>query len=618
MNKLLPIGIVVVVLGIIGLVWLNIDISQKQAVANTAVISKHIVELSDENPTFDYWGKNFPQYLDMYLTVEKEQPLYTEFGGNYSYSKLIRYPQLTVLWAGYPFSIDANEERGHFWIQVDQMDTARNNKDFLNAHGFAKFGGQPAACMNCHSGWSPYLYKVVSKGDWVAFNSAKYWTMIKHIPAVNGMAENSEAHSGVHGGKRMGVTCADCHNPADMGLRITRQAAINALVARGYKPDSEYGIDAPVAEMRTLVCSQCHVEYYFRPTGSMVKTFGESISLDSSKKWLDGSQKTYDEVDSWRDGNAPMDVEVAGIELVFPWTEWKKGQPFRIEMFDEYYDTVRSIFPSDWTHKDTLAPMIKIQHPESELYSGGVHAANGVSCADCHMPYIRKGAFKMTQHNVTSPLQDINAACKACHTRQSEDALKQQIFDIQKSVAFDLRSAEYAIVSLIQDIKTLRNALGKLESFQTDGLPDNVKISKALENVLELQRKSSIRADFIGAENSTGFHNPREASRMLLQAVQMASQAQSELLSIAQANGIRDFSISHLGFEDIQKLNPGEITYQKDIDGHNKGDRYYKHKEINAAPPAELLELDKNINPYNYNIIDSTKPMGAKTISISQ
>lgn len=623
MKKLIPVGSVIVVLLIIGLVWLNLDINEKQVRDNTAVLSKQVVELSDDNPTFDYWGKNFPQHLGMYLTVETEQPKVTEFGGNHSYSKLIRYPQLTKIWAGYPFSLDANEERGHFWIQVDQMETARNNKDFLNAHGFAKFNGQPAACMNCHSGWAPYLYRVVAKGDWAAFNSAKYWTMIKEIPAVNGVEPDSEAHNGPHGGKRMGITCADCHNPADMGLRITRQAAINALVVRGYKKDPDTGIKATNEEMRTLVCSQCHVEYYFKPTGTKVKTVGETIALDSTKKWWDGTQKTYDEFESWRDGNKAREIEVDGIELTFPWNEWKKDKPFRIEMLDDYYDNIRDKFPADWIHKDTKAPMIKIQHPESELYSGGVHAANGVSCADCHMPYIRKGAVKVTQHNITSPLQDINSSCKACHIRQSEEFLKNQVLDIQKSVAFDLRTAEYAVVSLIEDTKRMRDELGKLPKYQTDGKADDAKISKALQNVLELHRKSSMRADFVGAENSTGFHNPREASRMLLQAVEMAKSAQAELLDIAQENGIKGFKISHLGYEDMQKFNPGEIHYKidmKNVKGHDHkaGDRYYEDKRINSAPGKELLELDKNTKPYNYKELDSLKPMGAKVISISQ
>ncbi|EAI2901125.1 ammonia-forming cytochrome c nitrite reductase subunit c552 [Campylobacter upsaliensis] len=605
MNKKGPLyfGIIVVIALIGGVLWLNNDVNQKQQESVGGIVSKNFVEMSDDNPTFDEWGKNFPDYLDMYLTVEKEKPFETDFGGNLAYSKLIRYPQLTVLWAGYPFSIDANEERGHFWIQVDQMDTARNNKDFLNAHGFAGFGGQPTACMNCHSGWTPWLLKNVAKDDWVAFNSTKYWTMIKNVPAVNGYEEGSVEHSGPHGGKRMGVTCADCHTPNNMSLRLTRPAAINALVARGYERDAEQGVKATREEMRTLVCSQCHVEYYFKPTGEKVKVMGESIANDTTKKWWNGTQKTYDEFDTWRDGNKPTEIEVAGIELVFPWSEWKKGEPFRIEMFDEYYEKVRKVFDKDWAHKISGAPMIKIQHPESELYSGGVHAANGVSCADCHMPYIRKGAKKMTQHNITSPLADINAACKTCHN-QSEDYLKAQIKDIQNSTAHNLRTAEYAIVSLITDIKTMRDSLGALESYQSEGKADAKKINEELQEVLELHRKAQMRADFIGAENSTGFHNPRESSRMLLQAVDMARMGQTKLVEIANANGIADFKTSNLGFEDMQKLNPGEIRYKVELNGHKEGERYYDHDNVNGSPSNALIEGDKNLKPYNYQVVD--------------
>ena len=602
-KRSLGVAIVVVIVLIVGVLWLNNDITKKQNEGIGGTISKNLVMLSDDNPTFDHWGQNFPDYLDMYTTVEKAPEFTTEFGGNLAYSKLIRYPQLTVLWAGYPFSIDANEERGHFWIQVDQMDTARNNKDFLNSHGFAAFAGQPTACMNCHSGWSPWLLENVAKGDWVAFNSTKYWTMIKNVPAVNGIVENSPEHSGPHGGKRMGVTCADCHNPDDMSLRLSRQAAINSLVARGYEKDPVQGVKASREEMRSLVCAQCHVEYYFRPTGEKVTVMGESIQNDPTKKWYNGTQKTYDEYDSWRDGNSPIEVQADGITLVFPWADWKKGQPFRIEMFDEYYEKSRDVFPADWTHKISGAPMLKIQHPETELYSGGVHAANGVSCADCHMPYIRKGAKKLSQHNVTSPLADINSACKTCHV-QSEDYLKNQIKDIQNSVAHDLRTAEYSIVSLITDIKNLRDELGKMPEYQSDGKADVKKINAVLKDVLELHRKSQMRADFVGAENSTGFHNPREASRMLLQAVDMARQGQTKLVEIASANGITNFKTSNLGFEDMQKLNPGEIRYKVDVNGKKAGDRYYEHENVNGNPPAALIEYDKNIKPYNHQVID--------------
>lgn len=621
MKKVLMAVLAVVI--VVGFFMLNRDISAKKAQPDMAgAVSKDVVVMSDDDPRFEQWGKNFPEHVDMYTAVEKDAPFETEFGGNHSYSKLIRYPQLTVLWAGYPFSIDANEERGHFWIQVDQMDTARNNKDFLNSHGFAGFGGQPAACMNCHSGWTKWLENNAAKGDnardkWVSFNSAKYWTMIKNIPALGNIKENSPEHSGPHGGKRMGVACADCHVPNTMELRVTRTALINAMTKwRGYEKDEVTGIKATRAQMRTLVCAQCHVEYYFRPTGSKIKTLGESIANDPNKKWNNGKQKTYDEFDSWRDGNQLTEIEVDGIELVFPWKQWGKNEPFRIEMFDEYYDenTTRSIFAQDWSHKLTKAPMLKIQHPESELYSSSVHAANGVSCADCHMPYVRKGSTKVTNHNVTSPLKDINAACKSCHT-QSEDYLKAQISDIQKSIAFDLRSVEYAVVSLIMDIKNMRERLGALPQFQTDGKPDDKKISAELKEVLELHRKGQMRGDFVGAENSTGFHSPREASRMLLQALEMARMGQAKLVQIALKHDFKDFTTSDLGFEDIQKLNPGDIRYKVDLNdarqatgkNHKAGDRYYEHADINDGPNSKLLEMDKNTKPYNHKAMDTRK-----------
>lgn len=597
-KSLILVLVIAVVIGV-AIVMLVADISSKKA-QELSLAPKSFIELSDDNPTFDYWGKNYPDYLDMYLKVETEKPQVTNYGGNLAYSKLIRYPQLTILWAGYPFSIDANEERGHFWIQVDQMDTARNNKDFLNAHGFKAFGGQPAACMNCHSGWTPWLVNNTAKGDFVAFNSTKYWTMIKTIPAVNGIKENSKEHSGVHGGKRMGVTCADCHNPSDMSLRITRQGLINSLVMRGYQKDSTQGVKADRNEMRTLVCAQCHVEYYFKPTGTKVKVIGETIAKDSSKKWWDGTQKTYDEFDSWRDGNQATEIEVDGLELAFPWSAWAKGKPFRIEMLDEHYDKARALegklaFKQDWVHKETKAPMIKIQHPEYELYSGSVHAANGVSCADCHMPYVRDGARKVTQHNITSPLRDINSSCKTCH-KQSEEYLKNQVADIQKSIGFDLRSAEYATVSLIWDIKKIREALAKQGKSEE-------QINAILKEPMELHRRGQMRGDFVGAENSTGFHNPREASRMLLQAVEMARQGQTLLATIAAKNGI-EYTPSNATFEEIQKFNPGEIKYKVDLNGHKAGDRYYDHEEVNGNPPKDLLEMDKDTKPYLHTKLD--------------
>ena len=104
--------------------------------------------------------------------------------------------------------------------------------------------------------------------------------------------------------------------------------------------------------MRTYVCAQCHVEYYFQ-----------------------GDNKV----------------------LTFP---WEKG--CNIDNIDAYYTEAGF---KDWVHAETGAPMIKIQHPEFEMWSSGLHAQSGVSCADCHMPYMREGAVKVSDHWLRSPLQ---------------------------------------------------------------------------------------------------------------------------------------------------------------------------------------------------------------------
>ncbi|WP_104697804.1 MULTISPECIES: ammonia-forming cytochrome c nitrite reductase subunit c552 [unclassified Helicobacter] len=564
-NKFL---VFIVVFGVIlgvGIAWLNADIATKKGEA-VGLAKAPSMGLNDDEVDFAVWGQKFPDYLDMYLQMKDSTHTATDFAGSYPYSKLNRYPQLTMFWDGYAFKYDYNQNRSHYYSQIDQMETLRNNKDFLNSHGLAKFGGQPGACMNCHSGNVPNLVRQLG---WVEFNTMKYWTIIKLM----------EGEDSVHG-KKMGSTCADCHHPSDMSLRITRPAAINALVSRGYERDEKQGVKATRQEMRTLVCAQCHVEYYNHPTGNkvMVKT-----------------ETNYQEVGELKDGNKIVEKAADGIELTFPWKMWKKGQPFRIEMFDDYYESIRDVFPQDFIHATTKTPVIKIQHPETELFSGSVHAANGVSCADCHMPYVRKGAKKVTNHFIASPLLDVNSSCKSCHS-QSEEYLRGQVRDIQRATASNIRMAEYAVASLIKDITTLRVELAKLPEFSKvkDKAKQEEMITAVVKPALELHRKSQIRADFMNAENSSGFHNPREANRIAEQGVKFAKDGQNVVLEIAAKYGIK-MKASDLGFEDLRKIAPQPVEIN--------GKRYYE-EPLQDNTPKNLLELDKNLVPYNYQVVD--------------
>nr|HQU85008.1 ammonia-forming cytochrome c nitrite reductase subunit c552 [Pyrinomonadaceae bacterium] len=203
------------------------------------------------------------------------------------------------------------------------------------------------------------------------------------------------------------VACIDCHNPETMQLRVTRPAFMEGIKA--YKAtlgvqNFDVNRDATRQEMRAYVCGQCHVEYYFK-----------------------GPEKT----------------------LTFPWT---KG--LKIENIVSYYDEVQH---KDWVHARTGANVLKAQHPEFEMYNQGIHARAGVACADCHMPYKREGAMKVSDHHIQSPLLNINQACQTCH-KASEEELKFRAETIQTRT-FNLRNtAMDALMQLINDLQKAKES----------------------------------------------------------------------------------------------------------------------------------------------------------------
>jgi nitrite reductase (cytochrome c-552) len=365
------------------------------------------------------WGQNFPNQYDTYLRTQEDYGQ-TPYGGSDPYSKLERYPAMIRLWAGYGFSVDHNEERGHFYAALDQQNTQR-----------VQVVNQPGACINCHAGNAPGM---IAEMGWEEFNHTPYNDLKDQLT--------------------VGVTCSDCHDPATMELRLTRPALINALEAQGVNWE-----EASRQEMRTYVCAQCHVEYYFL-----------------------GENKV----------------------LTFPWS-----QGTTIDDIEAHYDTYEF---KDWTHAETGAPMIKIQHPEYEMWTTSLHAEAGVACADCHMPYIRQGSVKISDHWIRSPLENINAACQSCH-RASEEELRDRVISIQDDTATLLRSSEEAILAAMDTIVAAKAA----------GATD-----EELAQAYQFHRSAQLRWDFVSSENSTGFHSPREAARVLANSLDMARQGQLE------------------------------------------------------------------------------------------
>ncbi len=408
----------------------------------------HVVELTDDTVDPEVWGKNFPiQYDDYKRTVDQVR---TRYGGSealprtptqadprsiVAQSRLEDDPRLKIMWAGYAFSKDFREERGHAFMLEDQTYTERQ-----------QVVKQPGTCIQCHASvYGPSMR--LGGGD-----------LIKGFEKMNAMTYADARKEVTHP-----VTCVDCHEPKTMQLRITRPGfmeGMKALKASQGVKDYDVNKIATRQEMRTYVCAQCHVEYYFK-----------------------GTEK----------------------RLVYPWA---KG--LKVDEMLAYYDEVQH---KDWVHAESGAPVLKAQHPEFEMYNQGIHARSGVACADCHMPYKRVGAHKVSDHHVRSPLMNINRACQTCH-KWPEEELRQRVLTIQDRT-YEMRNvAMDALIDLIKDIKAAK----------TNGASDAL-----LAAPRDFQRKAQFYLDFVEAENSMGFHAPQEAARVLGQSVNFSRKGQVEL-----------------------------------------------------------------------------------------
>jgi len=290
------------------------------------------------------------------------------------------------------------------------------------------------------------------------------------------------------------VACIDCHDPQTMQLRVTRPGFIEGI--RTFKASqgiANYDVnkDATRQEMRAFVCGQCHVEYYFK-----------------------GPEK----------------------RLTYPWAKGLKAD----EILSYYEDNGFK----DWTHAESGAPVLKAQHPEFEMWNQGIHARSGVTCADCHMPYMRQGSQKLSDHWVRSPLLNINRACQTCH-KWDESELRDRVFTIQDRTFVMRNTAMDALVSLINDIKTAK----------ASGATD-----EQLAPARIMQRRGQFLLDFIEAENSMGFHADQEAMRVLALSIDNTRQGQ---VVLREATGIKTGANTAPAFQIRQPVPPSERTTEQ-------------------------------------------------------
>ncbi len=508
-------------LGALGGAALLMNIAEKKQEAKNRYVKLVAVTENDVDPA--KWGTNWPREYDGYKRTS--EPTHTKYGGGGGSEalppqKAVRDPWLTRVFAGYLFSVDYRDRRGHAFMLTDQENTKRN------VPAEAKQSGN---CLHCHASIMPLYRKL---GREAAPQASETEQIQKGLVAVGNLSY-WDAHKSVEqlsGGKAHPVSCVDCHDPGSMELRVTRPAFITGIQklaagkgdvshlpsierwrkgdrARPYDPN----VDATRQEKRSYVCAQCHVEYFCAKGTTVFFPWGEGLKVEEIEKLYDGMQV--------------------------------KGARFK-----------------DWTHAETGMEVLKAQHPEFELWSQGIHARSGVACADCHMPYRRDGAQKISEHWVRSPILSPNRSCAACHPYGDEE-IKSRIEAIQERHFALLTRAGQAAVAMLDAIDAVRKpyddqnrpaaAARAKETLEKNA--DFARLSKeeqekklaaetkanllaswravveknpAIKELGDLQRAAQWRLDFVAAENSMGFHAPQEMARILGEAIDLSRQAE--------------------------------------------------------------------------------------------
>ena len=399
------------------------------------------VKFSQFEPRNEKWGELFPREYNTYMKTA-DTTFRSKYNGSAMVDMLEESPEMVVLWAGYLFSRDYSQGRGHYYAVEDIRKTLRTGSP---ADGVPS--PQPNTCWACKS---PDVPRVMNQEGVAGFYRGTWDT--KGPEVINP------------------IGCADCHDSKTMNLRISRPALVEAF--------SNMGKDITKAshqEMRSLVCAQCHVEYYF------------------NKQMEEGVQY-----------------------LVFP---WKNGTS--VEEIEKYYDEIGFY---DWTHALSRTPMLKAQHPDYEVYLTGVHASRGVSCADCHMPFISEGGQKFTDHHLQSPLNNVASSCQVCH-REETDRLIKDVYTRQDKVAENRMSLERLLVRCHVEAKTAW---------------DRGATQEQMKEIQDFIRRAQWRWDFSAAGHGNSFHSPVELSRMISGGITMAQEARVRLARLLASLGVND------------------------------------------------------------------------------
>ena len=235
-------------------------------------------------------------------------------------SYLEESPYLVNIYEGYGFAKDYESARGHSYTLEDVAATER-----------------PHATANCLTCKSPNFTKLVND---------------------QGVGVYTMDFNEVHASLNESISCYNCHenSAGTNGQLVVTHSYVHTALGDNVKTIPE----------STMVCGQCHIEYYFAPETK---------------------------------------------ETSMPYSSLDEMTP---EAILAYYDEIGF---ADWTQESTGAKMLKVQHPELETFTHGKHAGL-LTCADCHMLIERTEEGKVYHsHMLQSPLENeaLLETCATCH-----------------------------------------------------------------------------------------------------------------------------------------------------------------------------------------------------------
>ncbi len=361
-TTLILVGIILV----LAITLIGVLLFLKNQPAQERAVIQPIATIQPLEADSSLWGVNYPnEYSSLLQTANNNTA--TAYGGSAKKSYLLEDPRLVLLFMGYSFSKDYNQPRGHENTLIDVRATRRLSD---TTH---------ATCYSCKSSDNPGLWAQMGME---AYDAQMFADMTPEITNPIG--------------------CANCHEAGSMRLVIT-----NPAVEAGFQSE---GLDWPNftrQQMRSAVCANCHVTYYFT-----------------------GENKV----------------------LTIPW-----ANGMRVENIIQFEDNAAF---SDWTYPEAGTPIMKARHPDYELFTAdSTHFRAGVACADCHMPYLRDGAMKYSSHNIMSPLLDPQQSCGQCHA--DVEYVLGRVSIIQDTIYQVKISTEDALVDAISAIQI---AAAKLDS----------------------------------------------------------------------------------------------------------------------------------------------------------